>query len=157
MLQTAATWFVARPAALLKLPQDVFMLFVRIYVGWQFFKAGWLKLNSWGNTLSQFQNDFQVPVLPPFPAAVLGTFGELFFPVLLWVGLSSRLASVGLQFVNIVAMMSVVHYFSDGLGYRDPAFADHYLWGLMMLAISFYGPGRLSADYLLSRHRGGSF
>ena len=155
MLQTATNWFIARPAALLNIPRDIFMLSLRIHVGWQFFKAGWLKINSWSNTISQFQNDFQVPILPPVPAAVLGTFAELFFPALLFIGLSSRLASVGLQAVNVVAMMSVVHYFSDGLGYADPAFADHYLWGLMLLAVAFYGPGRLSVDYLLSRRQDG--
>lgn len=151
MLDKATQWLVYRPATLLDHVQDVFALAIRFYVGWQFFKAGQLKINSWSNTLQQFQFDFQVPLLPPYPAAVLGTFGELFFPVLLWVGLTTRLAAVGLQIVNIVAVISVLYLFPNGLS--DPAFGDHFLWGLMMLGLTIYGPGRLSIDYLLIRRR----
>ena len=151
MLDKATTLLVAQPASLLNPGQDILAFVVRLHVGWQFFKAGWLKVNSWSNTLQQFQSDFQVPLLPPVPAAVLGTFGELFFPVLLWIGLTSRLASIGLQIVNIVAVMAVYHFFADGLGLADSAFADHWLWGLMLLLVTFFGPGRISLDYLLSR------
>ena len=80
MLDKATQWLVYGPATLLNHVQDVFALAIRFYVGWQFFKAGQLKINSWSNTLQQFQFDFQVPLLPPYPAAVLGTFGELFSP-----------------------------------------------------------------------------
>jgi len=148
MLDKLVASLVHQPAKMLKLVQDIFALLIRFYVGWQFFKAGWLKLNSWGSTMQQFQYDFQVPLLPPTAAAALGTFGELVFPVLLWIGLTTRLAAVGLQIVNIVAVISVLYLFTDGLS--DPAFGDHYLWGLMMLGLTFYGPGKLSADHILS-------
>ena len=151
MLDKATAWLIYHPANLLTGFQDLFALAIRLYVGWQFFKAGQLKINSWSNTLQQFQFDFQVPLLPPYLAAVLGTFGELFFPLLLWVGLTTRLASIGLQFVNVVAVISVLYLFPNGLS--DPAFGDHYLWGLMMLGLTFYGPGRLSIDFLLIRRR----
>ena len=151
MIDKATQWMVERPATLLNYAQDVFALALRLYVGWQFFKAGQLKIGSWSNTLQQFQFDFQVPLLPPYLAAVLGTFGELFFPLLLWIGLTTRLASIGLQIVNIVAVISVLYLFPNGLS--DPAFGDHFLWGLMMLGLSFYGGGRISLDYLLLRRR----
>ncbi len=151
MIDKATQWLVERPATLLNYAQDLFALALRLYVGWQFFKAGQLKIGSWSNTLQQFQFDFQVPLLPPYLAAVLGTFGELFFPLLLWIGLTTRLASIGLQIVNIVAVISVLYLFPNGLS--DPAFGDHFLWGLMMLGLSFYGGGRISLDYLLLRRR----
>lgn len=151
MIDKATHWLVERPATLLDYAQDIFALAIRLYVGWQFFKAGQLKIGSWSNTLQQFQFDFQVPLLPPYPAAVLGTFGELFFPLLLWIGLTTRLASIGLQIVNIVAVISVLYLFPNGLS--DPAFGDHFLWGLMMLGLTFYGGGRISLDYLLIRRR----
>ena len=151
MIDKATQWMVERPATLLNYAQDVFALALRLYVGWQFFKAGQLKIGSWSNTLQQFQFDFQVPLLPPYLAAVLGTFGELFFSLLLWIGLTTRLASIGLQIVNIVAVISVLYLFPNGLS--DPAFGDHFLWGLMMLGLSFYGGGRISLDYLLLRRR----
>lgn len=149
MLAKAMTLLIDRPATVLDRLRDPLALGLRLYVGWQFFKAGVLKLGAWDATLQQFQYDFHVPLLPPGPAAVLGTFGELFFPLLLWIGLASRLAAIGLQVVNVVAVMSVLYLFSDGLS--DPAFGDHYLWGLMMLLLTVYGPGRWSADFLLRR------
>jgi uncharacterized membrane protein YphA (DoxX/SURF4 family) len=41
--------------------------------------------------------------------------------------------------------------FSEGF---ESSAADHYLWGLMLLAIMIYGPGRISADNILGRLRG---
>ena len=137
MLTKLTANLVVFPERLLSPFGDVLALVVRLYVGWQFFKSGWLKIGSWASTVGQFESTFQVPILPALPAAVLGTFGELVFPVLLWIGLTTRLAAIGLQVVNIVAMIAVVHFFDAG--FSDPAYADHYLWGLMMLMLTFYG------------------
>jgi len=128
---------------------DLLALFIRFYVGWQFFKAGQLKLQSWSSTISLFTNDYQVPLLPPGAAAVLGTAGEIVLPILLFVGLTTRLAALGLQIVNVVAMYAVLHFFDRG--FADPAYADHWLWGLMLLMLMTYGGGRLSTDWLLER------
>ena len=62
---------------------DPFAFATRVYVGWQFFKSGLLKIGSWETTLGLFQDEYHVPLLPPALAAVAGTAGELFFPVLL--------------------------------------------------------------------------
>lgn len=141
------------PANVLGSIQDVFALAVRLYVGWQFFNAGLLKIGSWSNTLFLFEHEYRVPFLAPYPAAVLGTFGELFFPLLLWLGLFGRLSAVGLQAVNIMAVVAYAHViFNPEFG--TGAAADHYLWGLMMLIIMFYGPGKLSVDEWLSRRWG---
>ena len=146
-----SVFFIKWPAEIFDRFQDVFLLALRLYVGWQFFHSGLLKLNSWSNTLYLFQYEYKVPLLPPYPAAVLGTFGELFFPVLLWVGLTGRLAAAGLQAVNIMAVISYAHVlFNPDFGTGTPT--DHYYWGLMMLVIMIFGPGRASLDELLSRY-----
>jgi len=143
-------WLVQRPAKVLNYLQDILVLSLRLYVGWQFFNAGLLKLNSWANTLFLFEYEYQVPVLSPYWAAVLGTAGELIFPALLWIGLTSRLASVGLQFVNVMAVVSYAHViFNPEFGTGGAT--DHYYWGLMILVITVYGPGRISLDALLTR------
>ena len=67
---------------------DPFAFATRVYVGWQFFKSGMLKIGSWETTLGLFQDEYHVPLLPPALAAVAGTAGELFFPVLLALGLA---------------------------------------------------------------------
>ncbi len=144
--------FVSLPAKLFNRLQDVFMLGIRLFVGWQFFKAGLLKLQAWDSTLFLFQYEYRVPLLSPNLAAILGTVGELLFPALLFIGLAGRLSALGLQAVNIMAVVAYAHViFSEGF---ESSAADHYLWGLMLLAIMIYGPGRLSADYILGRLRG---
>lgn len=130
--------------------QDFFLLALRLYVGWQFFNAGLLKLGSWGNTLFLFQYEYRVPLLPPYPAAVLGTFGEIVFPAFLFLGLFGRLSALGLQAVNIMAVVAYAHViFNPEFG--TGAAADHYFWGLMLLVVLFFGPGRFSADAWLAR------
>ena len=76
--------------------QPLLLLAARLYVAMVFFRAGWLKIADWSNTLALFRDTYKVPVLPPELAAYAGTFGELFFPVLLVLGLAGRLGAAGL-------------------------------------------------------------
>lgn len=152
MIDKLMNVFVSQPARILNRLQDVFMLGMRLFVGWQFFKAGLLKLQAWDSTLFLFQYEYRVPLLSPNLAAILGTVGELLFPALLFVGLAGRLSALGLQAVNIMAVVAYAHViFSEGF---ESSAADHYLWGLILFAIVIYGPGKLSADYILGRLRG---
>src|SRR3954471_11101133 len=77
-----------------------FALATRLYVSWVFLHSGWLKISAWDQTLSLFEDEYHVPLLPPHVAAVVGSFGELFFPVLVIFGLAGRLGAVGLFAVN---------------------------------------------------------
>ena len=122
-------------------------LFLRAYVGWQFFKSGLTKVSDWSSTLMLFQDEYKVPLLPPNVAAYLGTFGELALPALLLVGLFSRPAAAGLFVVNAVAVISYPQLFEA----ECPAgINDHFYWGVMLLALLAFGPGRLSLDFLLA-------
>lgn len=137
---------------LLNALQSPFALLVRVYVSWVFVKSGWLKLSDWGQTVSLFESEYRVPLLPPHAAAVAGTAGELVFPVLLIVGLAGRLSAIGLFAVNALAVISYAHVlFQQGF---EAAVAQHYLWGFMLLVIIFYGPGALCVDGLLARRSG---
>lgn len=151
-MDTAIRYALAPPARYLYPLQDVLLLFVRVYVGWQFWKAGVLKLQSWDSTVFLFQYEYQVPLLSPHLAAVLGTFGELFFPALLFAGLAGRLAALGLSVVNVVAVIAYAHViFSEGF---ENAVTDHWVWGLMLVTVMAFGCGRLSVDYLIQRLKG---
>src|SRR5689334_12355342 len=86
--------------------RSLVLLATRCYVGWQFWKSGWLKVSSWSSTLDLFRTEYHVPLLPPEVAAVVGASGEIFFPALLFVGLFGRLGAVGALFVNIMAVIS---------------------------------------------------
>src|SRR5687767_5271821 len=123
----------------------------RAFLSWQFLKSGWLKLANWDVTLELFRSEYQTPVLPPAAAAVAGTFGELFFPLLLILGLFSRVGALGLFAVNAMAVVSYWHVLGSE-GY-EAALAQHVLWGYMLAFIVFMGAGGISLDAWLQRRR----
>ncbi|HJV82951.1 DoxX family protein [Noviherbaspirillum sp.] len=123
-------------------------LAIRLFVGWQFFKAGMVKLSDWDATLALFQVEYHVPLLPPAVAAWLGASGELVFPVLLALGLLTRPAALGLFVVNAMAVLSYPALFA----FECPAaINDHFYWGALLLVLVGFGAGRISLDDWLSR------
>ena len=131
--------------------QPLVLLGARIYIADVFMRSGWIKLTSWPSTLDLFREEYHVPVLPPEAAAVAGTFGEIFFPALLLVGLFGRVAAIGTFAVNAVAVIS---YSSVLLaeGY-EAALGNHVLWGSLLLGLIVFGPGKLSIDSLVASFR----
>ena len=132
--------------------RSVLLLGTRLWVSWQFLNSGWLKLTTWDTTIELFRSEYQVPVLPPLAAAVAGTFGELFFPLLLVLGLFTRAAALGLFAVNALALYSYWHVLG-GEGF-EAARGQHYLWGYMLLVLSTCGGGFFSLDKLLEKRHG---
>jgi len=126
-------------------------LLTRLYVSWVFLKSGWLKVSDWESTQFLFSEEYRVPLLPPDVAAVLGAAGELLFPALLIIGLCGRLSALGLQAVNILAVVAYAHVLlQEGF---EAAIAQHYLWGFMLLYLIVHGPGSWSLDGWLKRTR----
>jgi len=129
--------------------RPLFLLATRLYVGWQFWKSGWLKVSSWSSTLDLFRTEYHVPLLPPPVAAVTGAFGEIFFPALLFVGLFSRVGALGGFFVNAMAVISYRQVLlAEG---SEAALAQHILWGFMLLLLAVTGPGKIALDTWLER------
>src|ERR1700683_891665 len=138
----------AMAARILNPLQSWFALGVRCYVSWQFLKSGYIKVTNWQSTLYLFENEYHTPVLSPHVAAVAGSFGELFFPTLLVIGIASRLGAIGLFFVNAVAVISYSQVLlAEG---SEAALGQHVLWGSLLLFLIIYGPGKISLDYLLN-------
>ncbi|OEZ48771.1 DoxX family protein [Duganella sp. HH105] len=137
-------------AALTAWGGSLMSLALRCYVGWQFFKAGMVKVGDWSATLSLFRDEYMVPLLPPELAAYAGAAGELVLPVLLFVGLASRPAALALFLVNAMAVIS----YPQLLGFECPAaINDHFYWGAMLLVLVAFGPGKVSLDAWLARRR----
>jgi len=121
-------------------------LAIRLDVALAFFKSGLVKIGNWSGTLYLFQSEYHVPLLPPHFAALLGTFGELFFPPLLALGLAARFSALSLSVVNAIAVISYWHV----LGSNEAALSSHYYWALLLLITLSHGPGKLSLDHLVA-------
>ena len=149
---------IVRPLELLARVFDalrpVLALATRWYVAWQFLKSGWLKLSSWQTTLGLFRDEYHVPLLPPDVAAVVGTFGELFFPLLLVLGVAGRIGPLGLFAVNVLAVVSYADVLL-AVGF-EAALAQHVLWGYMLAVLAVYGSGDWSLDAYLRGRLGSS-
>lgn len=123
---------------------------LRIYLGLVFFKAGLTKIADWNSTVSLFQDEYQVPLLSPELAAAMGTAGELVLPLLLWAGFLSRPAALGLFIVNLMAVISYPLLFTFDC---PAALNDHRYWGLLLLVLIVFGPGRVSVDAMAATSR----
>lgn len=124
--------------------QSLALLGARLHVSWVFLQSGYLKMSSWDATLSLFREEYRVPLLPPDLAAVVGTSGELFFPMLLILGLWSRLGALGLSAVNAMAVVSYFHVLgAEGF---EAALGQHVLWGVLAATVALFGPGSIAID-----------
>ena len=131
--------------------QSCVLLALRLYVSSVFFRSGLVKISDWSATLALFHDEYKVPVLPPDLAAVVGTFGELCFPVLIVLGLAGRFGAAGLFVVNAMAVLSYPQLW----GFDCPAgIHSHFYWGSLLLALTVFGPGKLSLDELILRRLG---
>ena len=127
------------------------LLGLRLWVPWQFFKAGLLKVSDWQSTLWLFREEYHVPLLPPALAAAAGTAGELVFPVLLAAGLATRWAALGLSLVNVMAVVAYAHVLLAE-GY-EAALGQHWLWGTVLAVLFVFGAGRWSFDAWITARR----
>jgi putative oxidoreductase len=119
-------------------------LAARLWVAQAFWTSGLTKIQSFDTTILLFENEYQVPLLPPVLAAYAGMFTELVFPVLLALGLGGRFAALVLFAFNLVAVISYPDLNPAGL-------FQHQAWGLVLLILTLRGPGRLSLDHLIGR------
>lgn len=129
-------------------------LALRLYLGWIFFKSGLTKIADWDSTVQLFTDEYQTPLLSPEVAAVMGTAGELALPLLLFAGLLSRPAALGLFMVNLMAVISYPQLWKFDC---PAAINDHKYWGVLLLVLVVWGPGRLALDALAGkRHQDGA-
>jgi putative oxidoreductase len=148
MLLKLSNWHAGIARALDRL-QPLLLLATRFYVGWQFTKSGWLKVTSWDTTLGLFRDEYHVPLFPPDVAAVMGSCGELAFPILLYLGLFTRIGALGTLFVNVMAVVSYRQVLlSEGF---EGALGQHVLWGFMLVVLTIFGAGKISLDAWLER------
>ena len=124
-----------------RFPLSIIQLAGRIGVGAVFFKAGLLKYRSWEFTVLLFRDEYKVPLLDPAVAARIATVQELTIPILLFLGLATRLATLPL--LGMILVIQIFVY--------PNAFNDHLVWGSILLLLLTRGPGVFSLDHLIER------
>jgi len=124
-----------------RFPLSIIQLAMRIGVGSVFFNAGLLKYNSWEFTVQLFRDEYKVPVLDPVTAAQMAMIQELTIPVLLFVGLATRIA-----IVPLLGMIAVIQTFV-----YPNAWTEHLVWGSILVFLLTRGPGTFSVDHLIAR------
>jgi putative oxidoreductase len=128
---------------LARFPLSIIQLAGRIGVGATFFKAGLLKYQSWEFTVKLFEEEYRVPLLDPAVAAGIATVQELTIPILLFLGLATRVATIPL-----LGMITVIQLFV-----YPNAYNEHLVWGSILVLLLTRGPGVVSVDYLIERLR----
>lgn len=136
-------------ARLLDQLAPLFDLAVRLWVAWAFFKSGLTKIQGWETTKMLFEYEYNVPLLSPNLAAITGTAAELALPVLIALGIASRLSALALFVFNGVAVYAYASFLFGAEG--AAGLQQHFLWGVMLLITVFHGPGKLSVDHLLCK------
>ena len=125
-----------------RVPLSLIQLAMRIGVGAVFFNAGLLKYNSWEFTVKLFEDEYKVPLLDPAIAARLAMVQELTLPVLLFLGLATRAATVPL--LGMIAVIQTFVY--------PNAWTEHLVWSSILVFLLTRGPGILSLDHLVDRY-----
>ncbi len=140
----AAGALLAFAALLNRIPQSLISLAARIFPAAVFWRSGETKVEDWhvtDNAIALFRDEYRLPLIDPALAANIAAFSEHFFPVLLVIGLASRLSALAL-----LCMTAVIGIFV----YPD-AWPEHGVWAVCFLVVIARGPGVLSLDHLLAR------
>ena len=109
---------------------------------------GFLQLNDVAVLLFSSEFKLYLPGGPyDFPAPALMAFlagsAEILLPILLVVGLATRMAAASLLVMTIIVQLTVPH-----------GWPLHVTWAAMALAIMAAGAGRISLDYWIGRCHG---
>lgn len=137
---TACRALAARAERLL--PPALLLLLARLSVATVFWRSGRTKVEGWFTlkdaTYQLFEYEYNLPLLPPELAAQLATCAEHLLPVLLVLGLATRLSALGL-----LGMTAVIQLFV----YPD-AWPVHLGWAALLLPLVARGGGALALDRL---------
>ncbi|WP_448096196.1 DoxX family protein [Luteibacter yeojuensis] len=122
---------------------DFLAIVARLSIAAIFFQSGRTKVEGFltvtEGTYELFRSEYKVPLIPPEIAAHLSAGVETFVPILLVLGLATRLSA----FV-LLGMTTVIEIFV----YPD-AWPTHLSWAAIQLYLVARGGGRLSVDRAL--------
>lgn len=122
---------------------------IRLYIANIFFKSGKLRLDSylngqWHEQVTAFTDYHPIPGVPGEIAAVMGTGGEIILPILLALGLFTRIGAGGL----LIMTLTIQYLVPADYGVANN---EHYYWMLLLAVPMLKGGGLFSIDGLFQK------
>ena len=124
----------------------VALLVLRLPIAIVFWRSGRAKVEGWNifsvkdSQYFLFREEFGMPL--PELTAHLTAIAEHILPILLVLGLFTRLSALGM-----FTMTMVIQFFV----YPDAWISAHMFWAVILFAVVAFGPGPVSLDRLLFR------
>lgn len=119
---------------------DLLALAARWALAGIFWQSGRTKVEGWlsvtPGAIDLFRTEYRLPFVPPELAAHLAAYAEHLFPLLLALGLATRLSALALLGMTLVIQVFV---------YPD-AWPTHLSWAALALYLAGRGAGRASLD-----------
>jgi putative oxidoreductase len=125
------------------LPLSLLLLIQRLGIAAVFFMSGRTKVDGLltvnDTAFELFRSEYALPLVKPEIAAYAATYSEHLFPILLVLGLFTRLSAGAL-----LIMTSIIEIFV----YPD-AWPTHLSWAGLLLPLIAFGGGKVSLDRIL--------
>ncbi len=103
------------------------------------FTLGWPRLSD--SVVDLFRDEYRLPLVPPEMAAIMAAVAEHLLPVLILLGLATRLSALGLLGMTMTIQLLVY----------PGAYPTHGTWAAVLLYLMVHGPGKLSLDHWIVR------
>lgn len=143
-----------------RIPYSLVALLGRFSVAAVFWKSGQTKIEGFaldlvsgkfelgmptlkGSAVYLFQEEYKLPLIPPEFGAYMATIAEHVFPILLLIGLATRVSALALLVMTLVIQLFVY----------PAAYVTHGLWATILLLLMAQGPGKISLDHWIARRR----
>jgi putative oxidoreductase len=147
-------------AAFARIPHSAIACLARLGIGLTFWTSGQTKIEGlvldpigWNielgvprvseGAIELFRSEYALPVIPPELAAQLAATAEHVFPLLLLLGLATRLSAFALLLMTLVIQIFVY----------PSAYPTHALWASVLIYLMARGPGVVSLDRLIAGRR----
>jgi|GEM_PF-4286731 len=118
--------------------QPIYWLGLRIFMASIFWSSGLAKLKNMEVAKMVYESEFNLPEFLPLTFSVYSsTYLELIGAVLITLGLFTRLISVPLLVVAIIAQF--YGFYAN----------EHYFWMFVFSGLIIHGPGKISMDHFL--------
>lgn len=135
-------WLAPLHALLARFPESLVLLAARVFPAAIFWQSGRTKVDGFAlndTAIFLFEEEYKLPLLPPELAATLAAVAEHVLPILLVLGLATRLSALAL-----LGMTATIQIFV----YPD-AWPTHGVWAVALLLVAIKGPGAWSLDRAL--------